>query len=1283
MENDTEYALRHHIRELLLDYALTYLTTNYVTYTQNSVTDVLSDCLKPVSTADPTALALQPTLHDAISNFVEAHAHKLQSYDEVLVLTPETMDYIKSALKHSKGPPPSLRCWDCESTLFAAKFDLHRPMSPILTAKARRETPSFGSGRDRLDNMCSSSTKRMITKFKMQSIEPEEFAEIPPMDLNDVLDLRLPVESDVHLSTMQLIQSIPRNTRNVTPATENSLTEEFIRLDSPPLDTIGLDSPPIFSRDRKPGGSTGLQTKLDISKICEMIPHKTLEVEDDMEDLYKEHMVVVNGWQCYEAPSSPLNAPTPSLASCSSQVDTDELLPSSPRPYFFQRLLDAKMDDYEIPRTEKIGGARTQASMLGQCHGLSAFLRPLIHADPTIRVITTPKSHSSSPRTLIPESMLGQPPSLLGNSDVELLISRRTLDGSDDELDEVLKMFGAEHTGNILDRNPLEIILNERLDEKDGLLMDLPKLPEPTEHPPSLKLSTSLRNLVNSSAPSNVSPTQVSQRTTPYEGFLRKVKGVASLNIELIWRPFDWKGSIPTNEEVSYTAQSVRLDLVPHLLEEDPKSEEILTALLQESFEPSGNEESSTSYANWKAESEIAWNTSIFEEDEYVLTRAERRRAQGLPAIENFITEEDSIEEEASVTSCFHSPGPDSFRSKRPRLEETCENDIQLKPDESRYIQTGEETAFQASGVYFFDPAHGEQEHYFTNLEQEYLHLPVDDEGTDDANTQSGSLYFHENMDPPILAQHLHQDYDGEYSNSHAEVDMDEQGFLPLSFESTQRATWNTVNELDHGLETEETQGLEIQEIAREDASSFLSYADSVPMEPIGGPSSTVIVITPTIAAKPSGVTGNLENAALVPPPTVSALLGVSTASTFFSGNNPPISGPPTSNYQQRQGLHEYSTASHRHQEQISGSKLLSTFLTLRSKALSHPQLKTFADPSSPELHPQSPPEANESKNETIIIPENLIDASTLPHPPHVSDEINIPHKYLVSSSLLNKRRLLHVLASPFMDITLVDSPTPFTEGHIIFDPSSCLIFYPMSSLPAPGKIEELMETVGRLNNRHGFDNVFVLWECFGEGEYWVLDENNCAGDEEVEGVKLNPFSPPVIKALKKFKRDLAIAEACTATMMVNNDGKGESATAVQGALSVKYAFALTVSEAAKYVRQFGDLSEEMWRARDDVGGVVWDAPRVWLGDHEDVDMDDSYFQLSSIPPFNPFTATLILSQTNLDDFLDMDFIERVQLFGPLVGTEKMNDFNRILQRRSEAMQLPSSSPTTFLMSSQ
>jgi hypothetical protein len=70
-------------------------------------------------------------------------------------------------------------------------------------------------------------------------------------------------------------------------------------------------------------------------------------------------------------------------------------------------------------------------------------------------------------------------------------------------------------------------------------------------------------------------------------------------------------------------------------------------------------------------------------------------------------------------------------------------------------------------------------------------------------------------------------------------------------------------------------------------------------------------------------------------------------------------------------------------------------------------------------------------------------------------------------------------------------------------------------------------------------------------------------------------YTLPIVKALKKLKRDLCIAETC---------GTKRNATVIQ------YAFADTVEEAALFARLYGD-----WCERDDRShGAIWGS-RDWL----------------------------------------------------------------------------------------
>jgi len=109
-------------------------------------------------------------------------------------------------------------------------------------------------------------------------------------------------------------------------------------------------------------------------------------------------------------------------------------------------------------------------------------------------------------------------------------------------------------------------------------------------------------------------------------------------------------------------------------------------------------------------------------------------------------------------------------------------------------------------------------------------------------------------------------------------------------------------------------------------------------------------------------------------------------------------------------------------------------------------------------------------------------------------------------------------------------------------------------------------------------DRLLVVFEAYGEKfakKKLLCPSWSASSSSAGRSPQPYAYTPPIVKALKKFKRDLSIAEAC---------GTKRAATVIQ------YAFADSVEEAALFTRLYGDWCE----ANDRTQGVIW-GNRDWL----------------------------------------------------------------------------------------
>lgn len=242
-----------------------------------------------------------------------------------------------------------------------------------------------------------------------------------------------------------------------------------------------------------------------------------------------------------------------------------------------------------------------------------------------------------------------------------------------------------------------------------------------------------------------------------------------------------------------------------------------------------------------------------------------------------------------------------------------------------------------------------------------------------------------------------------------------------------------------------------------------------------------------------------------------------------------------------------------------SAKQSLHEFMKMRSKTIpqsdtvSHSPISRAATEAAPPVQP-------------IEIPPELVDSQTLDLSQARSWTATM-HRYLCSVDFIQKRGLVRALASPQCAVELIEREH-LGGVDIILDPDTAILFAPLRALPV--RCDDLTDLISKLSWR--FLNLLVVFDSFPAGSHSHAD----APDELLT---VNPFSPPVVKAVKKLRRNVLLAEGCY-------DKRTDTA--------VRFAFPLTLQDAARAVRLYGDRAQQA----DVTGGALWD-DRRWL------DLDD------------------------------------------------------------------------------
>ncbi|KAJ7221764.1 hypothetical protein GGX14DRAFT_388883 [Mycena pura] len=615
--------LLKHIRQLLLNYVVANITTDYIQLTEDAV-----------PTVDPNCLILPPDPFDTLTR-IYALGSQEPSQEKLPKPTPAAIQYIKDVLK-PQALRPSESVAFREST-FESYLPLYQPMSPVLTARARRETP-----RPRADKFLRLPARSHSEFLASQSIKPVEVKPIsetvPKQD--EVLDTDWRLHKDE-----EPVRSFLLSVFKPCQGYKNRHLDFSSRPDSPPTPNQVPDPPfiPIFPRRRRAGSGvrvcdpppSGLKGVGSLRAV--ILP--LVKVEEPDHDLYTQNMVVVD--EAFKSSVSPTPTPT------SSQDEIDELSWSSP---------NTTPPAY---RPTKMVWGRFS------CPLYKTFLR-----DSLLTLETA-------------SSMVGQTESTCDS-----------IDANRDDFDaDLVRLY--EHQR----QDPRDLILKEPVDEKRQLLIDdvhshlVPVLPPPNQHPPNaLFLPSKLKELVAPAKGKGQADVKI-----PVYAFLKKAKGIPSLNVELSWVPIAAKIRIPTHSEVLNVA-----DLLEGSTQACPNLPTQVSNLLEDVL--------STPYASKIRAQQETWSyrygetlfqpaTSNFlnldvARCELILSRKERRRLAGLT--DDF---EDNMEDSDDQLDAEDAHAVEGRSAKRPRLT----RDIYLDDSGIAFDSLDVDLPPSIGGSYFYD----------------------------------------------------------------------------------------------------------------------------------------------------------------------------------------------------------------------------------------------------------------------------------------------------------------------------------------------------------------------------------------------------------------------------------------------------------------------------------------------------------------------------------------------------------------------------------------------------
>lgn len=218
------------------------------------------------------------------------------------------------------------------------------------------------------------------------------------------------------------------------------------------------------------------------------------------------------------------------------------------------------------------------------------------------------------------------------------------------------------------------------------------------------------------------------------------------------------------------------------------------------------------------------------------------------------------------------------------------------------------------------------------------------------------------------------------------------------------------------------------------------------------------------------------------------------------------------------------------------------------------------------DLPPSSDP-TNHSSSISDEIAATIMDTSTIFLPEYM-DVVKHSHRYMASLDFVQRQAIVRLLRSQEWNVDLAERVS-LGGVDLIVDPHSAIIVTSLFTLPSRG--QQLVHRISEHSWR--FKHLLVLLEAYPESI--ALRPAKSSTTTISDGPVISAYTPPILKAIRKLRRDVIIGEAC---------GKKRVGC------KVEYGFVNDAREAARFVRYFGEMAE----MRDESGGVLWQ-PRGWL----------------------------------------------------------------------------------------